>query len=172
MGLALCFLSLFAQFGQGGQGRLAFRIFLALTLTACKLHSAMMHRTFKDAIMVRSSSGGHPILGRFRRHRLQKLLQFTFRIFQDGQRRELAKGALELIQNKFPRSLEASVKKDCPQQSLESVRQRSRPLAPAVQFLSTAYDQMTTQPEVPGPLSQCPPTYQLDPGSGEWSLTE
>ena len=122
--------------------------------------------------MVRSRSRSDPILGRFRRHRLQKLLKFTFRIFQDGQSRELAKGALELVQNKFPRSLEASVQKDCPQQSLESVRQRSRPFAPAMQFLSTAYNQMTTQPEVPGPLSQGSPVYQLGPGSSERSLTE
>src|SRR6266404_5852992 len=94
---------------------------------------------------------------RFRRDRLQQLLEFALGIFQNRQNRKLTKSILELIHDKPGRSIEAAIQKNGSQQRLESIGQRREPFSAPMLFLPPAHYQMITQSKLSCLLSQSPP---------------
>src|ERR1017187_10939925 len=63
--------------------------------------------------------------------------------------------AFVLAKNESARLIETAVEKNRSEQRLERIRQRGRPLAPAIQIFAAAQHQMPAETELPALFGEC-----------------
>src|SRR5262249_51982800 len=112
------------------------------------------------------------VLRRFSRDRLQELLQFALRIFENRQGGKLTKRSMKLAQDEISRRLKSSIQKNCPEQRLKSIRQPGKPLSASMELLAPAQNQMCSQTKLPCVLGQRPAIHQLGPAFCQRSFSK
>ena len=122
--------------------------------------------------MVRAGGGDDVILRRFRRTRLQQLLQLALRIFNRRYYAQFAERRAEFAQDEPARGIETAVQKNGAQQGLKRIRQRGRAFPAATRLLAAAENQVHANPKCPGVFGQRTAVDELGPRLGQGTFVE